>query len=433
MAAKTPPDRNRAVDFYRAAAMVVVAVGHWVGMVVVLGDGEIVGGNLLDFSPEYSWITWIGQVMPLFFFVGGYASATSLHSAEKKGIRPADWVATRLHRMVTPAAALALFWALLLPIGASLGGFGVVAAGAAGAAIPLWFLANYTIDTALAPFTFRWFRRRPVLVVGGLVGLFSIAEVANLVGVPVIPQLNWVIGWLGFQIAGFAWREQLLPTGRRLVVVAGSFWVLTVAAVTVGPWPAVMLHHGGLDPSPTHPPSTALVLFGLAYSFTAAALAPALNRWLARSPAAWKLTVGGNVVAMSVYLWHMTAAVIVAGGVYLAGLLPAVEPGTSSWWATKLPFLAANAAVLVPIVYFVGPIERRALLAGPMSWRWGTGSMLAMAGVLSLSIKSWSSPQPTLLCLGLAGTLLVWAAALRRRPSQAPVERCTRSSAISRV
>ena len=147
----TPDSRNRAVDLYRALAMIVVAIGHWLGMVVVLRDGELVGGNLLDFSPEYGWITWIGQVMPLFFFVGGFASATSLVSAERRGMRPADWVVTRLHRMVTPAAALGAFWIVGLAIAAALGGFGIAAVGAAGAAIPLWFLANYTIDTALAP------------------------------------------------------------------------------------------------------------------------------------------------------------------------------------------------------------------------------------------------------------------------------------------
>ena len=85
-------------------------------------------------------------------------------------MRPADWVVTRLHRMVTPAAALAGFWVVGLAIAAALGGFGVAAVGAAGAAIPLWFLANYTIDTALAPYTFRWFRERPAVLVAGLVG-----------------------------------------------------------------------------------------------------------------------------------------------------------------------------------------------------------------------------------------------------------------------
>ena len=87
-----------------------------------------------------------------------------------------------------------------------------------------------------------------------------------------------------------------------------------MAAVHLGPWPSVMLHHGGLEHSPTHPPSTALLLFGLAYSFTAAAFAPAVDRFLARSTRAWQMTIAANGVAMSVYLWHMTAAVVVAGG-----------------------------------------------------------------------------------------------------------------------
>jgi hypothetical protein len=418
-AAHTRPDRNRAVDFYRAAAMAVVAVGHWLGMVVVLDDGELAGGNLLDFSPEYGWITWIGQVMPLFFFVGGFASATSLRSAERKGIAPADWIATRLRRMVTPAAVLAGLWAACLLVAGVLGGFGIVAFGAAAAAIPLWFLANYTIDTALAPFTFRWFSARPRVVVATLVVVFAMAEAARFLGIPVVPQVNWIIGWLGFQVAGFAWQAGRLPTGRALAAVAALFWLLTIAAVHLGPWPAVMLHHGGLDHSPTHPPSTALLLFGLAYSFTAAALAPSVTRWLERSRRAWELTVSANVIAMSVYLWHMTAAVAVAGLAHVLGQIPAVEPGTSNWWATKVPFLLANLAVLVPIIVLVAPTERRSLLSGSTEWRSGLPSMLVVAALLSLSVKAWSSPQPGVLTVGIVGTLCLWRFALARQANPA--------------
>ncbi len=412
-AAHTPTDRNRAVDFYRAAAMGMVAVGHWLGMVVVIHHGKLDGGNLLDFAPEYGWITWIGQVMPLFFFVGGFASATSLRSAERKGIRSTDWTANRLRRMVTPAAALAGFWAIALAIGAAGGGFNIVAVGAYGAAIPLWFLANYTIDTALAPFTFRWFRSRPRLLVGALVVAFAVCEAAGFAGIPILPQVNWVIGWLGFQVAGFAWQDGRLPTGRRLAALAATFWALALAAVNLGPWPAVMLHHGGLKHSPTHPPSTALILFGLAYSFTAAAFAPAVTRWLERSTRAWARTIAANSIAMSVYLWHMTAAVIVAGVAYGVGLLPTAAAGTSAWWWTKIPFLLINLAVLVPIVRKVAPIERRALLGGTATWRWGTGSMLVVATLLSASIKAWSSAEIGVLIAGLAGTLAVWRFALR--------------------
>jgi hypothetical protein len=195
---------------------------------------------------------------------------------------------------------------------------------------------------------------------------------------------------------------------------------LALAAVTFGPWPAVMLHHGGLEHSPTHPPSTALVLFGLAYSFTAAALAPAVTRWLERSARAWKLTITANAVAMSVYLWHMTAGMIVIGVAYAAGLIPAVEAGTSAWWWTKIPFLVVNVAVLVPIVKRVAPIEQRALLCGPSTWRRGAPSMLLVAGLLSVSVKAWSSQHVTVLIPGLVGTLAVWHLALRRRGLPAP-------------
>ena len=420
LAAHTPTDRNRAVDFYRAAAMGVVALGHWLGTVVVLHRGELDGGNLLDYAPEYGWFTWIGQVMPLFFFVGGFASATSLRSAERRGVRPADWVATRLRRMVAPAAALAAFWGIAIAVGGAVGGFGIVTMAAAGAAIPLWFLANYTIDTALAPFTFRWFRARPLGFATLLLALFALAETASFAGIRFVPQLNWVIGWLGFQIAGFAWQDGLLPTGRKLVGLAAGFWALALAAVNLGPWPAVMLHHGGLDHSPTHPPSTALLLFGFAYSFTAAALAPAVTRWLERSARAWKITIAANAVAMSVYLWHMTAGMLVIGAAYLAGLIPDLQAGTAAWWWTKIPFLLANILVLVPIVRKVAPIEQRQLLGGPTTWRWGTASILVVAALLSASIKAWSSPHAMVLLPGLFATLAIWHLTLReRRPGRA--------------
>ena len=417
LAAHTPHDRNRAVDAYRAAAMAVVAVGHWLGMVAVMGsDGSIVAGNLLDHAPEYGWFTWIGQVMPLFFFVGGFASATSLRSAERDGVAPADWIATRLHRLAAPARTLAVCWAVALAVGAALGRFEVVAMGAIGAAIPLWFLANYTIDLALAPFTFRWFRARPVLFVAALVAAFAVGEAARFHEVPLLPWINWVVGWLGFQVAGFAWQDRRLPTGRALAALAAAFWTLALAAVHVGPWPAVMLHHGGLEHSPTHPPSTALILFGLAYSFTAASAAPAVTRWLERSGRAWRATVAANGLAMSVYLWHMTAAVIVAGSAYALGLLSHDVPGTSGWWWTKVPFLLANLCVLAPIGARVAPVERRALLGGRRRWRGGTASLLGAAALLSVAVKAWSSPHIGVLVAGVVATIgitavLRWAGA----------------------
>jgi len=76
LAANTPTGRNRAIDLYRVVAMVLVAVGHW--LVIAIGtdaDGELFARNALEVAPQLGWLTWGFQVMPLFFAVGGFASA----------------------------------------------------------------------------------------------------------------------------------------------------------------------------------------------------------------------------------------------------------------------------------------------------------------------------------------------------------------------
>ena len=412
----TPVSRKRSVDFFRAVSMGVVAVGHWLGMVMVRdSDGELITGNALELVPSLWWITWVGQVMPLFFFVGGFASASSLLSADRKGTRPQDWVAQRLRRMTAPAAVLGVFWIAALTVGTIVGNGAIVGAGAVAAAIPLWFLANYTIDIAAAPYTFRWFRRSPARTVAVLMAVFGLCEIANLAGVPLLPHVNWVIGWLLFQVAGFAWQQGRLPTGRRLAVAAGVLWCAAASAVVIGPWPAPMLHHGGLQHSPTHPPSSAFLLFGFAYCATAAAVAPRLDRWLVVSRRAWRATVAANSVAMSVYLWHMTAAVVVSAGLYFSDRVPEVAVGSQASWMTKPPLVVAAACVLAVIVRAVSRVERDALLAAPVAWAGGTLSITAVALGLSVGVKMWSSPSTTVLSAGLLLTALVWFGALRPR------------------
>ncbi|MDH3704686.1 MAG: acyltransferase [Acidimicrobiia bacterium] len=424
LAAAAKSDRNRAVDAYRALAMVVVAIGHWAAVAVTTdADGDIVAGNALGDDPSLAWLTWIFQVMPLFFVVGGFASAMSLDAHTRAGTgRPADWIAGRLRRMVAPTAVLAGTWAVLLVGGVVTGAQGLVGLGVVAAAIPLWFLANYTIDTAFAPYLLPRFRRRPVGVAGGLLTVFATVETLHFVGVPIIGHLNWVIGWLLFQVAGFAWRDELLPTSRRLVAVAGLLWCAALAAVHLGPWPAAMVHFPGLDHSPTHPPSVALVLFGAAYSATAIALAPLVTRWLAANRRAWSLVVAGNAVSMSVYLWHMTA-MIGAGLVFYAfGWLPTATVGEAAWWLQKAPLMLTALVLLVALVAVVARHEQRALLAPTTPWTGGAGSMIATAAAVSTALKLWSTSSPVTAAVGLAALLALWHLVLRREPTSIEAE-----------
>ncbi|MEL7158310.1 MAG: acyltransferase [Actinomycetota bacterium] len=413
LVAQTKGDRNRAIDVYRMVAMLAVAFGHWLAMVAIVDDGELVGGNALEFVPSMAWVSWLLQVMPLFFVVGGFSSAMSLDAHARTNGSPQDWVAARLRRMLPPAVALAGTWLVLLGLGWQVDQFELASIGAVAAAIPLWFLANYTIDTALAPFVLPRFRRHPLLVGGGIVGAFAFFEMLRVLDVPLLPQANWVLGWLAFQVLGMAWRDGLLPSGRRLLVLAAGAWALAIGMVlSGGPWSVSMVNVAGLENSPTNPPTLSLLVFGLAYSLTAIAAAPAVSAAVAARPRVWAGVVAANTVAMSVYLWHMTAAVIVAAAIHLTIGLPEVTVGSLGWWLWKLPTVGASVLVLVPIVAVVSGVERRALLAPRRPWNGGVASISVVAVVASIALKAWTSGAmtivvPSLVVLVALGTTVL--------------------------
>ena len=111
LAAQTPETRNRYVDFLRAASILVVIVGHWLISTVYYVEGELEFSHLFAIQPLTQWLTWIFQVMPVFFIVGGYANAVSIESARRKGLGYASWLSSRLVRLTTPLVVLLVTWA----------------------------------------------------------------------------------------------------------------------------------------------------------------------------------------------------------------------------------------------------------------------------------------------------------------------------------
>ena len=187
---------------------------------------------------------------------------------------------------------------------------------------------------------------------------------------------------------GMAWRDGMLPTGRKLLAMAAGFWAATVALVTSGgPWIVSMVNIAGVENSPTAPPTLSLMTFGAAFSLTAIAVAPRISAALAARPKAWTAVVGANTVAMSVYLWHMTAAIIATAIMHFTVGLPTHEVGSLAWWTFKIPTIGASIFFLVPIVIVVSRFERNALLAPRRAWNGGIGSIFAVAIATSTALK----------------------------------------------
>ena len=160
LAAKTPPERNRYVDFLRAVSILVVVIGHWLIATVYYVDGELTPGHLLRSEPQFHWLTWLFQVMPIFFIVGGYSNAVSLESARRKGLGYAGWLVARLNRLVTPLLLLFVVWAVIAVVMHFLGARpGVIQFTSRASMIPTWFLAIYIMVVIFAPLTYKLWRR----------------------------------------------------------------------------------------------------------------------------------------------------------------------------------------------------------------------------------------------------------------------------------
>src|SRR5215468_46859 len=107
LADRTPASRNRYVDFLRAASMLVVTVGHWLAAAPHFdAGGQLIAAHILTAVPWTAWLTWIVQVMPIFFIVGGYANGVSWRAARRNGRSYATWLESRLRRLVLPLLPL---------------------------------------------------------------------------------------------------------------------------------------------------------------------------------------------------------------------------------------------------------------------------------------------------------------------------------------
>ena len=154
--AKTPDDRNRVVDLLRGAAITVVVLGHWTIVAVYAGgdDPGIQPHGVLDRARWTHPLTWIFQVMPIFFLVGGYANALSWRSARGRGDSYAGWLRARLQRLGGPVVPLLVTWLVLASTAYSMGVPGSMLRVASQVAlVPTWFLAAYVLVVAVAPAT----------------------------------------------------------------------------------------------------------------------------------------------------------------------------------------------------------------------------------------------------------------------------------------
>jgi peptidoglycan/LPS O-acetylase OafA/YrhL len=345
--AATPAGRDRTVDLMRAVSIAVVVIWHWAGSVTHRRDGEIVMPNPIDQVPLLWLATWVGQVMPVFFLVGGFAN---LAAWERTGGSARAFLRLRLARLLRPTAVFLGVWAVLeVVLLAVVPGYpGVVSYGRAVAA-PLWFLAAYLWVVLLIPVTAVAHRRAAVPTVALLGTAVVAADLARFgAGLEVFGLVNTALVWVFVHQLGYLWRDGMLdsPDRRWTLAAAGVIGLVVVAALPIYPRSMVATVGGRL--SHMYPTTVGIAMLAVFQLGVIVLLRPALSSWLHRRRV-WKIVVAANTVIMTVFLWHMTA-LVAALTLFETVRLPIYPEPTAAWWAQRPLWLLVPAVLLAALV-----------------------------------------------------------------------------------
>jgi Acyltransferase family len=387
----TPTDRDRVVDFMRAASICAVVIGHWT-IAIVLWDGGVLRTTSAIGVTSYLWLaTWFLQVMPIFFFVGGFSNLVSYEAARLRGETDASFVRSRGGRLLRPSLVFFAAWSVvvvamhLLDIGAPTGPrlWGdttllrlFLPPGATLPFGPLWFLAVYLVVVALAPWLIRLHRRfrwwvPAVMAAGavaadviGFIGGWHLIRWCNVAFVLLFPhQLGFFYGDGTFaELSKRVWWAMVAGGfGLLLVLTTPNVWRLFGDArftwfPGIGYYPKSLLGTDVERVSNAYPPTVCFLLGGVWTIGAMMLLRPSLQRWLLRRRA-WKATIVVNSVIMTLFLWHMTAFLFAVLVSWPWGLLHE-QDSTAAWWLQRPLILVVSGAFLLALIAMFGRFER---------------------------------------------------------------------------
>jgi hypothetical protein len=380
------------MDFLRAASIVSVVLGHWFISINHL-ERDVYSTTSAVGVTSWLWLgTWLFQVMPVFFFVGGFSNLVASDSFRRRGEPASAFVRSRLERLLRPSLVFLGFW-LVVQVALHLSNIG----GPAGPRLfddtrllrgmyppaatlpfgPLWFLGVYLIVVCIAPSTI-WLHRRfrwwvPAIMVAGTIAVDVIGFGAPL---PRLRYLNVAFVLLLPHQLGHFYADGTFGRLPRSVFLAMVVVGLGGLVLLTNPWvfepfgqvrfdwfPTVGYYSRSLlgtdvpgEVSNAYPPTVCFLLAGIWSIGAAMLLRPWLTRWLER-PRPWKVTIYLNSVIMTLFLWHMTAYFVVLLVLWPIGV-GRQQDSTAAWWLLRPVFIGLSALVLAGIVALVGRFER---------------------------------------------------------------------------
>lgn len=380
LAAATPASRDRYVDFLRAFSIAVVVFGHWLMAIVFFDGGGVSGQNALEVIDGLWILTWVLQVMPVFFFVGGFSNLVSINAAYAKGDAPGMFIRSRVERLMRPTIVFIGVWLVAAFVLENVFGLGVAVSHATALiAKPVWFLAVYTLVIALAPKMLalhdRFGVRVPITMVVGaiVVDLLRIGA-----GIELLGYLNFAFVWLFVHQLGFFYADGTLTRLSSRFFAASAIVALSILVflTNISVYSRSMVGVTGDGVSNNDPPSVCLIALTIWLVSLVMLARPRVTAWLqGRRP--WTMVIAANSMIMTVFLWHLTAMLLAVIVAYPLGF-PQHEGGTAAWWLTRPLWLLVLTLFLVPLVALFAKYER---VRGSRKAGQGAGGASTVIGV----------------------------------------------------
>ncbi len=385
LAAATPASRDRYVDFLRALSIAVVVFGHWLMAIVFFDGGRVSGENALEAIDGLWVLTWVLQVMPVFFFVGGFSNLVSLNAAYEKGETPGMFIRSRVERLMRPTVVFIAVWLGAAFVLENVFGLGpAVEHGTALIAKPVWFLAVYTLVISLAPAMLALHRRFGVRVPLAMVAGTAAVDILRIGGgIELLGYLNFAFVWLFAHQLGFFYGDgTLTKLSSRVFAGAAATGLVALAVLTnIGVYSRSMVGVTGDGVSNNDPPSICVIALTVWLVSLVMLARPKVTTWL-QHPRAWMAVIAANSMIMTVFLWHLTAMLVTVVVAFPLGF-PQPAGGTAAWWLTRPLWLLLLTVALVPLVAVFARFERVGRAGRPNR---GAGAASTVVGVALLVI-----------------------------------------------
>lgn len=407
--------RDTVIDFLRAVCVAGVVLLHAIMVGVTVVDGSPVFANASDGSWWIVPVSWVLQVMPLFFIIGGFAGYTSFRRTQARGGAAAAFMAARVHRLLRPALfAIGIAGAALVALSVAGVPADIIAVAGFRYSQPLWFLAVFLGCQALLPALAKAHARKPLITVATLVAAaLAVDALRAVTGFEWVGFLNLAFVWLALQQIGFFLADGTIDgLSRRVRATAGAAALITlICAFAAGVYSPDLIAN-------INPPTAALLLVGVVHLSAVSLLRDRIGSF-SRLPLPAAFAAFVNRRTMTIYLWHMPALLAMAGICAVASLGSGIalpEPSTFAWWVSRPLWLATAMALTAVIAVVLTRIETQpSPRAADSARRIAVAAVLGIASVVLLLVAG-----TTVLTAVLAVGGMLLAQRLARRSHQTP-------------